>query len=126
MPSVAFIYKKTVCSGFLTLAAIALQLPSVAVNVEAVPNPRQTNGGWVTDMADMLTPDTETELNQMISILEAKNGSEIAVVAVPETAPSATPKEFATKLFNRWGIGKKGKDNGVLFLISTRRSPSGN
>ncbi|NLC57662.1 MAG: hypothetical protein GX774_12555, partial [Armatimonadetes bacterium] len=27
------------------------------------------------------------------------------------------PKQFATALFNRWGIGKKGKDNGVLVLL---------
>ncbi len=42
----------------------------------------------------------------------------MAVVTVPETAPAASPKTFATELFNKWGIGKKGKDNGVLFLIS--------
>jgi uncharacterized protein len=69
-------------------------------------------------MADILSPATETNLNQQISQLEAKNGSEIAVVTVPDTAPSASPKEFATTLFNHWGIGKKGKDNGVLLLIS--------
>jgi uncharacterized protein len=57
-------------------------------------------------------------LNQKISKLEAENGAEIAVVTVPETAPSATPKQFATELFKYWGIGKKGINNGVLFLIS--------
>lgn len=56
--------------------------------------------------------------HRQISGLEAKNGSEIAVVTVPETAPASTPKEFATTLFNYWGIGKKDQDNGVLFLIS--------
>jgi uncharacterized protein len=55
----------------------------------------------------------------MISDLEAKNGSEIAVVTVPDTKPSVTPKAFATELFNFWGIGKKGKNNGVLLLISS-------
>ncbi|WP_371357348.1 YgcG family protein [Hydrocoleum sp. CS-953] len=69
-------------------------------------------------MAEILSPSTETQLNQMISDLEAKNGAEIAVVTVPETQPTATPKEFATKLFNYWGIGKKGQNNGVLFLVS--------
>jgi len=38
---------------------------------------------------------------------------------VPDTKPSATPKAFATELFNFWGIGKKGKNNGVLLLISS-------
>ncbi|NQE38231.1 hypothetical protein E5S67_06016 [Microcoleus sp. IPMA8] len=55
----------------------------------------------------------------MISDLEAKNGSEIAVVTVLDTKPSATPKAFATALFNFWGIGKRGKNNGALLLISS-------
>ncbi|MEA5572299.1 TPM domain-containing protein [Calothrix sp. UHCC 0171] len=95
-------------------------LSSLAVTVQEVPNPRQVNGAWVTDMADILTDETEIQLNRMISRLEAKNGAEIAVVTVPETAPAASPKEFKTKLFNYWGIGKKGKDNGVLFLVSVK------
>ncbi|MEM1167898.1 MAG: TPM domain-containing protein [Cyanobacteria bacterium P01_H01_bin.35] len=93
-------------------------LPSLALRVQQVSNPRQDYHGWVTDMAEILNPSTENQLNQMISDLEAKNGSEIAVVTVPETQPTETPKEFATKLFNYWGIGKKGQDNGVLFLVS--------
>ena len=69
-------------------------------------------------MVDMLSPQAETQLNQMISELEKQNGTEIAVVTVPQTKPSPTPKVFTTELFNTWGIGKKGKDNGILFLIS--------
>ena len=55
----------------------------------------------------------------MISQLETCNGTEIAVVTVPETSPTASPKEFATELFNYWGIGEADRDNGILFLIST-------
>lgn len=95
-----------------------LPLTARAVPYKQVPNPRQQNRGWVTDMANVLSPETEIQLNQIITQLEAENGSEIAVVTVPETSPSATPKAFATNLFNHWGIGKKGQDNGVLFLIS--------
>ncbi|MEQ8957318.1 MAG: TPM domain-containing protein [Coleofasciculus sp. C2-GNP5-27] len=90
-----------------------------ALTVEEVPNPRQVNGTWVTDMAEILSEDTENQLNQMISELETENGTEIAVVTVPKTSPSPSPKAFTTELFNHWGIGKADQDNGVLFLIST-------
>jgi uncharacterized protein len=95
-----------------------LPLSGFAVTVQEVPNPRKEYGGWVTDMAGILNQDTEAQINQMISELEAKKGTEMAVVTVPETSPAASPKKFATELFNYWGIGKKGQDNGVLFLIS--------
>ncbi|MEQ8382694.1 MAG: TPM domain-containing protein [Coleofasciculus sp. A1-SPW-01] len=93
-------------------------LSAHALTVEEVPNPQQRNGTWVTDMADILSQDTERQLNQMISELEIENGTEIAVVTVPETSPAASPKAFTTELFNHWGIGKADEDNGVLFLIS--------
>jgi uncharacterized protein len=112
--------KRTLWTSSLCLTIILFPLPSLALTVQEVPNPRQVYGGWVTDQAEILKPETETQLNQTLAQLEAKNGAEMAVVTVPETAPAASPKEFATKLFNYWGIGKKGKDNGVLFLISVK------
>jgi len=65
---------------------------SQALTVEAVPNPQEVNGSWVTDMANILSDSTEAQLNQTISELEAKNGTEIAVVTVPEK-PTVFPQE---------------------------------
>ncbi|WP_299406469.1 YgcG family protein [Acaryochloris sp. IP29b_bin.148] len=103
--------------GLSLLLSLSALVPSRAIPVAEVPNPRQQDS-WVTDMADLLSPDSEAKLNQMITALEETNGAEIAVVTVPDTKPSASPKAFATELFNTWGIGKKGEDNGILFLVS--------
>ncbi|MBE9125065.1 MULTISPECIES: TPM domain-containing protein [unclassified Coleofasciculus] len=118
MKSIKFTLKRLIWISLLCLGLILFPLASHALNVQDVPNPRQINNGWVTDMANILSDSTETQLNQMISGLEATNGTEIAVVTVPDTAPAASPKAFTTELFNHWGIGKAGEDNGVLFLIS--------
>jgi uncharacterized protein len=117
MKVIALKIKHTIWLGSFCLT-VFLPLKSQALTIQEVPNPRQVNSTWVTDMAGILDDSTEAKLNSEISQLEAKNGTEVAVVTVPETAPSASPKEFATALFNYWGIGKKGKDNGVLLLIS--------
>ncbi|MFP4297238.1 MAG: TPM domain-containing protein [Spirulinaceae cyanobacterium] len=104
----------------LCFSLIGLPIASYAstVTVEQVINPQQQYGGWVSDMADVLSQETEQAINQKISALEAQNGTEIAVVTVRDTASQATPKEFATQLFNHWQIGKAGVDNGVLWLHS--------
>ncbi len=109
----------TVCCalGLTILLSLSPHIPSRAIPVSNVPNPRQDNG-WVMDMADLLSPDSETKLNQMITALEDTNGAEITVVTVPDTKPSTSPKAFATELFNTWGIGKERVDDGVLFLVS--------
>ncbi|WP_226889787.1 TPM domain-containing protein [Nostoc sp. MG11] len=110
--------KRIFWASVFSSAILLFPLSGLAVTVQEVPNPRKEYGGWVTDMAGILSDETEAQINQMVSELEAKKGMEIAVVTVPETSPAASPKTFATELFNIWGIGKKGKDNGVLFLIS--------
>lgn len=115
----AFIAKRFMIRAFwvvcLCLTVILFPLPSYALRIQDVPNPQQDNSGWVTDLAQLLSPDTEAKLNQIISELEHQTGNEIAVVTVPETTPAPSPKAFTTKLFNYWGIGK---NNGVLFLVS--------
>jgi uncharacterized protein len=110
--------KRLLEASLLTPTIALFPFVGLALDVQDVPNPQQINGTWVTDMAGILDEPTEAQLNSVISQLEHQNGTEIAVVTVAETAPAASPKEFTTKLFNYWGIGKKGKDNGALFLIS--------
>lgn len=82
--------KRALWAIFLYLALISYSLPSFAVTVQEVPNPRQIEGGWVTDMTDLLDFETKAKLNQIISHLEEEKGTEIAVVTVPDTPSSAT------------------------------------
>ncbi|MCT7993604.1 TPM domain-containing protein [Laspinema olomoucense] len=110
--------KRTLWGIWFGFCLIIFPLFSHALTVQEVPNPRQQDGGWVSDMANILSSETENQLNQMISQLEATTGAEIAVVTVPTTAPSSSPKAFTTDLFNHWGIGKDGADNGLLFLTA--------
>ncbi|NES94774.1 MAG: TPM domain-containing protein [Desertifilum sp. SIO1I2] len=111
-------FKQILWGGLFALAFYLFPLASYALTVQEVPNPQQVSGGWVTDMAQLLSPQTTTQINQLITQLEATNGTEIAVVTVPSTAPAPSVKAFATELFNTWQIGKQGQDNGVLFLVS--------
>jgi uncharacterized membrane protein YgcG len=102
------------------LAASLWLLPGAgfAFAVRDVPNPHESNGGWVSDVAGILRQDTETSINGKIDSLQRYDGSEMMVVTVPDTSGSSSPKTFATELFNTFKIGKRGIDNGVLMLIS--------
>ena len=86
-----------------------------AVSVEEVPNPR-SQGRWVSDVAGAIDASAEGRMNQEIAAVKRDLGVEIAVVTVDEV-DTATPKEFATELFNHWGIGEQGRDNGLLVLL---------
>lgn len=118
MKTIEFPVKHLLKVSSFTVAIVLFPLVGLALDVKDVPNPRQLNGTWVTDMAGILDQPTQSQINSIITQLEQKNGAEIAVVTVPETSPSDSPKAFATALFKYWKIGKKGRNNGILFLIS--------
>ena len=86
-----------------------------AVTVEQIPNPRPA--GWVVDLTGTLPIDTLADLNRLSDGVKARTGAELAVVVIPTTG-GADPHEFATRLFNTWGIGEHGKDNGVLVFAA--------
>lgn len=104
--------------GLSVLLAVVPLWPSTAIPVSSVKNPRQANGGWVGDQANLLSDSAETQLNALLTKLEASSEIEVAVVTVPDVAPSKSPKAFTSELFNTWGIGKQGQDNGVLMMVS--------
>jgi uncharacterized membrane protein YgcG len=56
-------------------------------------------------------------LNALVAEVEQQPTAEIAVVVVHTTVP-LTPKESITALFNHWGVGKRGIDNGVMVLLA--------
>jgi uncharacterized protein len=120
MPQIASLRPRLPGLASSVLAASLWLLPGAGLGfaVRDVPNPRISDGSWVSDMAGILRQDTESSINGMIVALQRHDGSEMMVITVPDTSGSSSPKTFATELFNSFKIGKKGIDNGVLMLIS--------
>ncbi len=91
-----------------------------AVTVDEVQNVHISNRHrFVTDGAGVLSPKAIGRLDAAIDSVWRSTSAEMVVVTVDEVDPSMTPDEFATALFEKWGIGKGDKDNGLLMLIST-------
>ncbi len=79
--------------------------------------------GYVNDFAHVIPADQAQALESFLQGVEQKTGSEITVVTVP-SVEGGDVDAAAVELFKAWGIGKKGKDNGVLILaaIQDRRA----
>lgn len=90
-----------------------------AITVDEVPNVHRANKyQYVSNPSGILSVEAVKRLNDTIRTVWAQTSAELVVVVVDEVDSSMTPAEFATKLFEKWGIGKKDKDNGVLLLVS--------
>lgn len=86
-----------------------------ALDPAAILSPRPQ--GWVVDLAHVLSADDQAALNRLGDAVHARDGAEMAVVTVPTTA-GAEHRQFATRLFNRWGIGDRQRDNGLLIFVA--------
>ncbi|MEZ4234678.1 MAG: TPM domain-containing protein [Myxococcota bacterium] len=80
-----------------------------------VENPRD-HGGWVTDQVGAISADDVAAMDARIDALHRDLGVEVAVVLVDDV-DAASPKAFATALFNAWEIGDAEANNGLLVLM---------
>ncbi len=73
--------------------------------------------GAVTDLASVLSPAAEQEIIARLADVEARTTAEIAVATV-QSLDGMSVEDYGNRLFRQWGIGQKGKDNGVLILVA--------
>jgi uncharacterized protein len=96
------------------LLAAALLLPPAFAAAEIAVPPLAAR---VTDLSATLTSDQRAALEQKLAALEARKGSQVAVLLVPTTQPE-TVEQYAIRVFDQWKLGRKGVDDGVLLLVA--------
>jgi uncharacterized protein len=103
--------KKSLVPVIVLLSILAV----FSLNAQEVkfPSPR----GHVNDYAGIISDKVREQLEKMLIVVENKTSAEMAILTVNSTAP-LTIEQYAVELFQDWGIGKKGKDNGVLLIVA--------
>ena len=113
---------------WLTAVVLALTLsfgfpPSLSATTpdrRPVPEPL----GYVTDQAGILTPDWKARIRSVCQDLERKTGVEMVVVTVKNLMPYASANEYASTIYQRWGVGSAQREHGIVVLaaIEERRA----
>lgn len=73
--------------------------------------------GYVTDLAGMISPAERQRLEQTLLAFEQSDSTQIAVLTIPSLEGDSL-EDFSIRTVDAWKIGQKGKDNGVLLLVS--------
>ena len=71
----------------------------------------------VTDLTATLSHGQQQQLEKTLNTFEQRKGSQIAVLLVPTTEPEAI-EQYAIRVVDEWKLGRKGIDDGALFLIA--------
>lgn len=105
---------KKITTMLLVILFISFSIASVnAANIDYSP----TSEFFVNDFAGVLSDTTEQEILNIGRTIEQKTTAQLVVVTVPNMNGDYI-ESYANKLFNKWGIGAKDKNNGVLLIIS--------
>ena len=94
----------------LAVAAFAYAFAAVAADVPYL-------SGRVVDEANLLTPDARKQVTQLSERHEQKTGNQVAVLTMP-SLDGESVEGYATRVFEAWKLGQKGKDNGVLVIVA--------
>lgn len=98
-------------------ATLALVLWPALVAAQFYPD---YNATTVNDFADILPANAEAALSAQLDALRDDTGIEMTVVTLTRQAtydPDASLEDFATGLFNHWGIGNAERNDGILVLV---------
>ncbi|MBI5633799.1 MAG: TPM domain-containing protein [Nitrospirae bacterium] len=98
--------------SMLLILASALIFASPA---HALDIPKLT--GYVNDNAGMLSPQAKATLEQELRAFEQSDSTQIVIVTIPSLQGEVL-EQYTLKVAEAWKIGQKGKDNGIIFLVS--------
>ena len=107
---------RSCCCPFPLLILLLAVIPAATVHAEQWKklNPQ----GYVNDFAGVLNATTVEKLTEVSTEVDQKAKAQIAVVTI-KTLEGDTVEDFANHLFQKWGVGHKGTDRGVMVLLAT-------
>jgi len=75
--------------------------------------------GLINDFAGIIPPSHEEKMNLLVREVLNKTGATLTVVTFKDIG-GANIDEFTNRLYEKWGVGKKGEDRGVMILLALK------
>jgi len=101
--------------GFLLLPILILASAAFG----ATPAPPDAPRDYVIDLAGIIDRDATARLNAFLQELERKTTAQVLVLTV-QSLDGQSIEEFALATKEKWKLGQKEKDNGVLIVVAAQ------
>ena len=85
----------------------------------ATPEPPSTPPNYVVDLAGIIRDDAEAQLNSYLGELEQKTTAQVVILTV-QSLDGEDIAGFSLRMAEKWKLGQKGKDNGLLITIALK------
>jgi uncharacterized protein len=97
--------------------AFLVMVPSFGQDIPERPDPPRL----VNDLAGALNADQINQLEQELSGYARQTSTQIVIVTVP-TLEGYDISDYAFQLGEKWGVGQKGTDNGVVIVFKPKKA----
>ena len=101
---------------------VVLLLTFLNVRGQDIPNP-MSPPRLVNDFAQVFSNAEQSDLEQILRTYNDTTSTQIYVVTVSDLQ-GYDIADYSTRLGEKWGVGKKGKDNGAVILIKPQTTDS--
>ncbi|HWR28662.1 MAG TPA: TPM domain-containing protein, partial [Negativicutes bacterium] len=109
-------------AAWLAIVGCVLLLAGPALAAPKIP-PVPTRDIYAQDYGDVLSRETESQINRLSTELNSRTRAQIAVVTIPSLEGELI-EEYSLALFRKWGIGDRKLNNGVLILVAVAEKKS--
>lgn len=99
------------------LSVILVLLGALFCYSKAIDLPEHTPEFYINDFASILNEETKDYILNQSRALDETTTAQM-VVATVNSLEDTSIEEYAVGLFRKWGIGSKGKNNGLLIIIA--------
>jgi uncharacterized protein len=83
------------------------------------PEPPAVPQNYVVDLAGIVRDDVKMQLNAYLRELEQKTTAQMVILTI-KSLDGESIEEFSIRTAEKWKLGQKGKDNGVLITIALK------
>lgn len=111
---------KSLIANFFLPLLLFLQLFVTAQVVER-PSPERLVNNLSKEFPNFLNTQQEKELEDTLRALSNNSSNQICVVIIDDIG-GTTASDYAVQLLNKWGVGQKDKNNGVVVLVKPASS----
>jgi uncharacterized protein len=101
------------------IARLAIVLVVLTAGLQAEPIAQLRPSNYVNDFAGVLDANTLAQLDDVCRQIDTKAHAQIAVATI-KSLDDADVVSYAVELYQKWGIGTKGTDRGVLILVAVQ------
>src|SRR5579872_4701208 len=95
------------CAAFLCFSALAFAVDWKTLKPE----------GYVSDFARVVDPQSKAALEQYCARVEQATGAQFALVTL-RILEGEPVEDVANTIFRAWGVGQKGKNEGIMLLLA--------